>query len=392
MAGAPTVALVVFGDDDGKTRGMAAFASDRTTDFDVKGLDPSGLCEAGDGVYGLQHPSTGAAPDTTTVGESLTLVAADGGVRSWAKVFVNKLVFYGFEAPEPLEGNWTLRWGTTDEGGRLSLSLPSKVELPQAPTATDAVRWLGDQPLVLTVGGAPGQVIKVQFRSRRKAVAPITCSLPDTGTVTVPVSAMRLLTHEHDEVLVSRVGASRAGWVERFTQFVAVQGITTRNVVRPFELQRKRVFITAADFSGNLGGLEGADATCTEAAAAAGLGGTWLAWLSTPARSAKDRLTSDGPWYRPDRKTLVAASRAALTTSGLAARITHTETGATPRGTQAWTGTFEGGSVSPDTCRSWTSNSVLDVGTAGSTSESSSWSSAGAMPCAYPRHLYCFER
>ncbi len=61
---------------------------------------------------------------------------------------------------------------------------------------------------------------------------------------------MRLLTHEHDEVLVSRVGASRAGWVERFTQFVAVQGITTRNVVRPFELQRERVFITTADFSG----------------------------------------------------------------------------------------------------------------------------------------------
>jgi hypothetical protein len=42
----------------------------------------------------------------------------------------------------------------------------------------------------------------------------------------------------------------------------------------------KRVFVSSSEYTGNRGGLNGADSTCTSLATAAGLGGTWKAILS----------------------------------------------------------------------------------------------------------------
>jgi hypothetical protein len=58
-------------------------------------------------------------------------------------------------------------------------------------------------------------------------------------------------------------------------------------------------FITSMGGSGNLGGLTGADARCTQLAEAAGvMGRTWHAYLSNanPAVNARDRIGT-GPWY-----------------------------------------------------------------------------------------------
>jgi hypothetical protein len=62
-------------------------------------------------------------------------------------------------------------------------------------------------------------------------------------------------------------------------------------------------FITSTMHSGNLGGLEGADAECQRLATAVGAGNrTWRAYLSThgsptvPAVNARDRIGS-GPWF-----------------------------------------------------------------------------------------------
>jgi len=51
-----------------------------------------------------------------------------------------------------------------------------------------------------------------------------------------------------------------------------------------------RVFVTSSSWNGNLGGLSGAGAKCQQAADAAGLGGTWVAWLSDSTYDAKDRI------------------------------------------------------------------------------------------------------
>ncbi len=63
------------------------------------------------------------------------------------------------------------------------------------------------------------------------------------------------------------------------------------------------VFVTSTSQTGNLGGLAGADAVCAARATAAGLPGTYVAWLSTsgtPTIHAKDRLGGARGWIRPD--------------------------------------------------------------------------------------------
>ena len=76
-------------------------------------------------------------------------------------------------------------------------------------------------------------------------------------------------------------------------------------------------FVTSETHSGNLGGLEGADAICQRLASTAGAGEyTWAAYLSThgstsePAVNARDRI-GNGPW-RNAKGVLIANSLADL--------------------------------------------------------------------------------
>src|SRR5438045_530753 len=48
----------------------------------------------------------------------------------------------------------------------------------------------------------------------------------------------------------------------------------------PNEPNVRRVFVSSKAYAGDFGGITGADATCEDLASDAGLGGTWLAWLS----------------------------------------------------------------------------------------------------------------
>jgi hypothetical protein len=76
-------------------------------------------------------------------------------------------------------------------------------------------------------------------------------------------------------------------------------------------------FVTGESHSGDLGGLDGADAICQGLAADVGAGGhTWRAYLSThgagsvPAVNARDRI-GNGPWHNA-KGVLIAASLADL--------------------------------------------------------------------------------
>jgi hypothetical protein len=60
------------------------------------------------------------------------------------------------------------------------------------------------------------------------------------------------------------------------------------------------MFTTSTTYSGNLGGLVGADAKCQERARAAGLSGTFIALLSTSQASAFSRIESAKGWVRTD--------------------------------------------------------------------------------------------
>ena len=94
----------------------------------------------------------------------------------------------------------------------------------------------------------------------------------------------------------------------------------------------KTVFVTSTTGSGSLGGVTGADAVCQARATAAGLSGTYKAWLSagTYSSSPASRFTRSlsQPYVRTDG-VQIAANWAALTDGAIDAPINVNEFGAT---------------------------------------------------------------
>jgi hypothetical protein len=146
-------------------------------------------------------------------------------------------------------------------------------------------------------------------------------------------------------------------------------------------------------------GIAAGDALCNRAATSAGLGGTWIAWLSDGAHDAIDRVKDVGPWYRVDG-VAVFAGKAALVGNPLVP-IDRDETGAETEILDAsgladipWTGTLADGTRSVSTCGDWKSNSNADHGMAGAnnTTTNAKWSEGTVPLCNNPYHLYCFEQ
>jgi hypothetical protein len=151
------------------------------------------------------------------------------------------------------------------------------------------------------------------------------------------------------------------------------------------------VFVTSSTFEGDFGGILAGDFRCNAAALSAGLSGVFVAWLSSGAGDARDRVTGAGPWHSPSG-TLHFSNRSHLL--GLAApvnRTFETESGAPlPSDTFAWTGTRAEGTVSSDTCNSWMSRSASGIG-GYPNDESKSWTDEMTHGCGNAYRLYCFE-
>jgi hypothetical protein len=167
--------------------------------------------------------------------------------------------------------------------------------------------------------------------------------------------------------------------------------------------------VTADSFTGGaIGGLSGGDAKCQAAASAAGLPGSYKAWLSAGSESPDVRFTraedlgpfrlvrnpSDGA----DPGPLIANSFAELMSCEgfddcLQHDIDRTATGAVPAVAVIWTGTKSNGSTGSQTCSEWTSSSNAVNGVVGASGSSSSlWTIIADIPCDNARPLYCFEQ
>ena len=173
------------------------------------------------------------------------------------------------------------------------------------------------------------------------------------------------------------------------------------------ELVARRVFITAASFHGDLksqgagsDGVDGADRLCAAAATAAGLDGTWVAWVSASTVDALSRLGADGRWSLLDGTTEVFPSRGEIQFGPLHA-IDTTETGAVlPAGETVWTNTDSFGKNSTagqnNACDDWSGQTGLaavgvlfdpEAGGPGL-----SWTDTKQpQACGGEHHLYCFE-
>lgn len=158
----------------------------------------------------------------------------------------------------------------------------------------------------------------------------------------------------------------------------------------------KRIFVTSTMTSGgNLGGLATADAHCGDLATAAGLPGTFKAWLSDGTTSVAQRFTHHaGPYYRVhEGAVIVVAVDWADLTNGLDPYAIGNDEHGQPAGALIWTGTLITGAAAANHCRGWTSNSTADVGMRGNSSASFyDWTAYGDGVCDANGRYYCVEQ
>lgn len=170
----------------------------------------------------------------------------------------------------------------------------------------------------------------------------------------------------------------------------------------------RRVFVTSTTYSGNLGGLPGADAKCQTRAQAAGLSGTYKAWLSTadPNGSPATRFARATVPYRLVNGVLIANDWSDLVDGRLSAPIDRTELGTPPPPTAApcttttpqavvFTATRVTGEALPagvdQTCAAWTSGTGL--ASFGSTGTNlAPWTAGCSGGCSFVAALFCFEQ
>ncbi len=157
------------------------------------------------------------------------------------------------------------------------------------------------------------------------------------------------------------------------------------------------VFVTAAQYQGNLGGIVGADQKCQTAADASTVarikGRTFNAWVSTLASSVSARFPHATAPYRDASGALVASNWTDLTDGSLVTGIRLTELGVDSTNANTWTGTESNGANSTGTtCLDWTTLDASSKGTRGNIGgNGNGWSGSTTDDCVVTHPLYCFE-
>ncbi len=155
-----------------------------------------------------------------------------------------------------------------------------------------------------------------------------------------------------------------------------------------------RVFASSATYDGVLGGISGADDRCQALADAAGLGGTFRAWIGdTQGNGPLTNFTRSTVPYTLIGGDVIAQDFDDLVDGALAGPITRDENGALIGAamTFAWTGTMANGMAGSPCCTDWSSTEAGGwVGSIIATDDT--WSFVGGSPCTGVARLYCFEQ
>lgn len=168
---------------------------------------------------------------------------------------------------------------------------------------------------------------------------------------------------------------------------------------RPDAPPAKLVFATSSRYTANLGGLAGADAKCQQHASAAGLPGSYVAYLSDSNTHALNRL-SRGEFHRTGDNALVAASKLDLSFILLQNAVANDEYGsrivANPEvvtGTDHFANKRLGEGVG--FCSDWTRDTNEAPGLVASgfvDADAEWWVWAEDRSCSVPQRLYCFQQ
>jgi hypothetical protein len=153
------------------------------------------------------------------------------------------------------------------------------------------------------------------------------------------------------------------------------------------------VFVTSAAVPQTFGiDLAGGDKVCADRAQAAGLPGTFVAWLSSSQVNAIDRLAGSRGWVRPDGAPVIDAP-SDLVNARIFNPIDVDENQLTAAPDKpVWTGTGFDGRTAIN-CNDWSSTSMsvaAEFGTPGNAYPN--YTAVGnALPCNSTAALYCFE-
>jgi hypothetical protein len=167
-------------------------------------------------------------------------------------------------------------------------------------------------------------------------------------------------------------------------------------VIPPPPATYKRVFVTNATYTGNLGGLTGADNNCMTAAASLPVEANWKAWISngTTSPTTPGRMIQHSGQYRlTDGVTIVANNWSDLI-DGPITSINKTELNGTPGGTTLiWTNTASGGGIvnTSNTCTNWGGTSG-QVAVGDYTKSGNGWTNFTTQGCSNSARLYCIEQ
>lgn len=166
----------------------------------------------------------------------------------------------------------------------------------------------------------------------------------------------------------------------------------------------RAVFVTRAQFTGDLGGLAGADLKCRNAAAAAGLDnpGDYRAWLSnsddSPLTTFTTQSDENAPYYRLGDVQVLAPDFSSLVSSGLAYPIEYDEDGklVDDGKPMVWTNTTATGKFANNAahCNNWSSAEDSWKGWHGYLNQTGpAWTegSKSLLHCNLSAHLYCFQ-
>jgi cysteine-rich repeat protein len=161
-------------------------------------------------------------------------------------------------------------------------------------------------------------------------------------------------------------------------------------------IEYKTVFLTSIAYTGDLGGLDGADAICNDLAVVAGLPGTYKAWLSDSVNSVSQRFTHAGPYILVDG-TPIADSWTDLTDGYLLNSISRDEKNTYSNGQLVWTNTLPNGAKKHNdsryNCDNWTRNYSYFGGVGATYYNNSYWTDRDSISsCNYSRKFYCFEQ
>jgi hypothetical protein len=155
------------------------------------------------------------------------------------------------------------------------------------------------------------------------------------------------------------------------------------------------VFVSSVNYTADLGGPTGADQKCNDLADAAGLLGTYKAWLGDSNTDPATRFEKSNYPYELTNGDVIADNWTDLTDGTLAFPILYTEQGLvrTIPSHMVWSNAYTTGITwaGGNHCSDWTSTTGTGF-TGNSGSVGSSWALAANVDCTELRRIYCFEQ